>query len=215
VTEASISRIHFPVTTLGPGRRVGIWFQGCSIGCAGCISADTWSFEQGATTIEAVVDAIDPWIRDADGLTVSGGEPFEQPSALRALLEAWRQRSSTAVLAFTGFEREVIEPWLVANPGLIDALITGPYDRRAPQTMALRGSDNQRIHVLTTLGEPFAAYDRAATPEDRRLDVMFDADGGAWFAGIPAHGDFHRLRLALKAEGHRVILSDRRPVRES
>ncbi|WP_461325238.1 4Fe-4S cluster-binding domain-containing protein [Bradyrhizobium diazoefficiens] len=38
----SVSRIHFPVTTLGPGRRLGIWFQGCSIRCPGCISMDTW-----------------------------------------------------------------------------------------------------------------------------------------------------------------------------
>ena len=38
----SLSRVHFPVTTLGPGQRLGLWFQGCSIRCAGCISADTW-----------------------------------------------------------------------------------------------------------------------------------------------------------------------------
>lgn len=37
-----LSRLHFPVTTLGPGRRIGVWFQGCSIRCAGCISRDTW-----------------------------------------------------------------------------------------------------------------------------------------------------------------------------
>ncbi|HBO0453660.1 TPA: radical SAM protein, partial [Pseudomonas aeruginosa] len=24
--ELSLSRVHFPVTTLGPGRRLGIWF---------------------------------------------------------------------------------------------------------------------------------------------------------------------------------------------
>ncbi|MCT5046402.1 radical SAM protein, partial [Pseudomonas aeruginosa] len=27
---------------MGTGRRLGIWFQGCSIRCPGCISADTW-----------------------------------------------------------------------------------------------------------------------------------------------------------------------------
>lgn len=41
----ALSRMHFPVTTLGPGDRIGIWFQGCSIRCTGCISKDTWDPE--------------------------------------------------------------------------------------------------------------------------------------------------------------------------
>ena len=41
--SVSISRLHFPVTTLGPGHRIGIWFQGCSIRCEGCLSMDTWA----------------------------------------------------------------------------------------------------------------------------------------------------------------------------
>ncbi|RWB93113.1 MAG: radical SAM protein [Mesorhizobium sp.] len=208
MTAVSISRVHFPVTTLGPGRRVGVWFQGCSIRCPSCISADTWTPGRGMTTVDAVLDTLALWARGAEGLTVSGGEPFEQSEALSALLRGWRQLSPGGVLAFTGFELDAVAPWLAANPGLIDAVMTGPYDRSAPQTMALRGSDNQKLHVMSALGAQFSAFDRPATIEDRRLDVMFDAEGGAWFAGIPAHGDFQRFRQGLKAEGHRVILSD-------
>lgn len=40
--EIAINKIHFPVSTLGFGQRLGIWFQGCSIRCPGCISRDTW-----------------------------------------------------------------------------------------------------------------------------------------------------------------------------
>lgn len=36
-----INNAHFPVTVLGPGA-LGIWTQGCSIGCKGCVSRDTW-----------------------------------------------------------------------------------------------------------------------------------------------------------------------------
>jgi anaerobic ribonucleoside-triphosphate reductase activating protein len=208
MTLVSISRLHFPVSTLGPGQRVGVWFQGCSIRCPGCISADTWAAGRGRTEVDAVLSAIAPWAAVSNGLTVSGGEPFEQEAALRRLLEGWRELSHTDVLVFTGFELDSVAPWLATNPGLIDALVTGPYERDAPQTLALRGSDNQQLHVLTAVGAPIAAFDRPTTPEDRRLDVMFDADGGAWFAGIPAPGDFQRLRQALKAAGHRVILSD-------
>ena len=37
--------IHFPVETLGPGRRVGVWLQGCSIRCVGCISPENQPFD--------------------------------------------------------------------------------------------------------------------------------------------------------------------------
>jgi anaerobic ribonucleoside-triphosphate reductase activating protein len=70
--------MHFPVTTLGPGRRVGVWLQGCSIRCQGCISVDTWIKDRGITTVDEVVTALQLWLSRADGITVSGGEPFDQ-----------------------------------------------------------------------------------------------------------------------------------------
>ena len=208
MTALNLSRLHFPVTTLGPGRRAGVWFQGCGIRCAGCISADTWQPGKGVTTVEAALEILSPWAAHSDGLTVSGGEPFEQPEALEALLRGWRAMGASDVLVFTGFEFETVRPRLEAWPLLVDAVVAGPFERSLPQTRALRGSDNQTLHILTPAGAKFAAYERDAAPEDRRLDVMFDAEGGAWFAGIPARGDFLRLRQLLKAQGHRVILSD-------
>lgn len=208
MTALALSRMHFPVTTLGPGRRIGIWMQGCTIRCPGCISADTWTPGLGATTVDAVLQAMAEWIPDADGLTVSGGEPFEQPEALEALLRGWRARKSGNVLVFTGLAYAAVEPWLETRSGLVDAVVAGPYQRETPQTLALRGSDNQTLHVLSDAGRAFSSYERAAGPEERRLDVMFDAQGGTWFAGIPARGDFQRLRSNLKEQGHRVVLSD-------
>ena len=52
VTALALSRALFPVTTLGPGRRLGIWFQGCSIRCRGCISVDTWPPGEPATATD-------------------------------------------------------------------------------------------------------------------------------------------------------------------
>jgi anaerobic ribonucleoside-triphosphate reductase activating protein len=85
-TEIAISRIHFPVTRLGPGRRVGIWVQGCSIRCPGCISVDTWVRGRGRADVSEVLEAIAPWMSTAEGFTISGGEPFDQPDALASLL---------------------------------------------------------------------------------------------------------------------------------
>ena len=89
--ELSLSRVHFPVTTLGPGRRLGIWFQGCSIRCPGCISADTWGPGKRRVGIAQLLEQLTPWLAEAEGITLSGGEPFDQFPALLALLQGLRQ----------------------------------------------------------------------------------------------------------------------------
>jgi anaerobic ribonucleoside-triphosphate reductase activating protein len=160
------------------------------------------------TTVDAVVAALAPWLADAEGITVSGGEPFDQPEALAHLLRELRARTEVDILVFSGHAFAKLRGWLERSPGLIDAIMSEPYDERAPQTQALRGSDNQRLHQLTDLGRArLAAYDRPLSPADRRFDAMFDADGGVWFAGIPARDDFRRLRAVLEAAGHQVTLS--------
>jgi anaerobic ribonucleoside-triphosphate reductase activating protein len=198
-----LSRLHFPVTTLGPGRRVGVWFQGCSIRCPGCVSLDTWVPGRGSTTVDEVFATIRSWLVDADGVTVSGGEPFDQPEALIALLRRLRRATDADVLVFSGYSIERLGPTLDRMAGLIDALVADPYDARAPQTFVLRGSDNQRLHLLTPCGrERFSQYDRRLQPTDNVLDVMFDDDGTAWLAGIPRRNDMRRLERVLAAAGH-------------
>jgi anaerobic ribonucleoside-triphosphate reductase activating protein len=195
------------VTTLGPGRRLGVWLQGCSIRCPGCVSVDTWEAGIGEVGLGQLLDAVAQHASEADGLTVSGGEPFDQPEALAALLRRWRDLSDRSSLVFTGRERVDITPWLDRNPDLVDAVMTGPFRSDVPQTLALRGSDNQRLHALTPLGAELFEFERPANASDRRLDVMFDEDGDAWMAGIPARGDLARLRRALGVAGHRAATS--------
>jgi anaerobic ribonucleoside-triphosphate reductase activating protein len=205
--QVSISRIHFPVTTLGPGRRVGLWFQGCSIRCPGCISVDTWDAGRNIVDAADVVDRLRELSGSCDGLTVSGGEPFDQPDALAEILHGWRRHSATPTLVFTGREMQDVAGWFDVHPNLVDAVMTGPFRSDLPQTAALRGSDNQTLHVLTERGSAFRAYDRAAGVGDRRLDVMFDDVGDAWIAGIPARGDLSKLRRLLAREGHSASTS--------
>ncbi len=203
MTAIDLSRIHFPVTTLGPGRRVGVWFQGCSIRCPGCLSLDTWAPRRGTTTVAAVLDAIVPHLLEAEALTVSGGEPFDQPEALRALLEGWRAAHSGDVLVYSGHAFEALRPTLAAIDGLVDAIVSDPYDRSGGDGLALRGSDNQRLVPLTALGRRRFGALVAAAAGERTLDVAFDEDcGAAFLAGIPRRGDLERLRALLAAAGH-------------
>lgn len=211
MTPIALSRLHFPVTTLGPGRRIGVWFQGCSIRCPGCISRDTWDTQTGQTSVEEVLTALKPWVLTAEGLTVSGGEPLDQPQALEELLSAWRRMSGTSVLLFTGYEFPLAEPWLKRHPDLVDAVVAGPYRQEAGQTLALRGSDNQTLHILSARGVEFAVYEGPLAGQERRLDVMFDASGQAWFAGIPAPDMLPQLRHLLGESGHEARTSDEKP----
>lgn len=203
----AISRLHFPVTTLGPGRRIGIWFQGCSIHCPGCISQDTWDTNQGWTTVEIVLAAIQPWLLQAEGITISGGEPFDQPEALRALLQNLRRMTTIDVLVYSGYVFSEIESLVFSS--LIDVLISEPYVEAATQTTPLRGSDNQVMHFLTELGRRrFASFDRKLRSEDRRFDVMFDDNGSVWITGVPHREDFRRFKRSLQAAGHTGQFSD-------
>lgn len=211
MTAVAISRLHFPVHSLGPGRRVGIWFQGCSIRCPGCISLDTWTPNRGWTSVQAILDSLREWAPEADGVTISGGEPFDQVEALEGLLLGLRTRMSpdADILIYSGYSHERLKPLLDRLASLYDAIITDPYDASSPQTLTLRGSDNQRLFFGTDLGRHrFAAVERQRQDTDRQLDIMFDADGSVWLAGIPARHDLVRLKALLEAEGTSITLSE-------
>lgn len=198
----SLSRVHFPVTTLGPGRRVGIWMQGCSIRCPGCVSSDTWAKKAPGTYVDELLVRVGSWLKDCDGVTISGGEPFEQPAALGLLLRGIRELTAANILVYSGKRFSVLSEEPSVTAGLIDCLISEPFELNSPQTKYLMGSDNQRMTCLTPLGRKvFGPLNRLAEDSDRRLDVMFDEDGVVWLAGIPGRGDMARLQVVLEESG--------------
>ena len=203
--KIALSRLHYPVTALGPGRRIGLWAQGCSIGCPGCISRDTWpALDDSRVEIAAVVQ----WCRDrggdVDGITISGGEPFEQPQALNALLiqlDTWRRGRDRAIdfLCYSG------QPWKRLYRDFpeiltrLDAIIPEPFVEALPTDAPWRGSANQPLIPLSALGRSRYAHadDR---PAARTMQVTA-AGGNLWVVGIPRRGDLARLRAAGKEHG--------------
>jgi len=62
----------------GHGKRVVIWFSGCSLHCDGCINSYLWDKSVGT---EYSVDQLLKLIigfKDFNGVTYIGGEPLEQ-----------------------------------------------------------------------------------------------------------------------------------------
>ncbi len=213
--KISLSRIHYPISTLGPGKRIGIWFQGCSIRCQGCISADTWTFGDGVTSVTELLDAISPWFDEADGITISGGEPFDQAESLRCVLQELKNRLNGTrlieqdILVYSGYEKSEIEHHLTNMDGLIDALITGRFQMEKSQTLPLRGSDNQVLHTLTALGkERFPKANEALMTETKSLDIMFDDDNFVWIAGIPQRGELAQLSRILQLKGFETFTTE-------
>lgn len=154
-------------------------------------------------TAQELIKRVEPWLSECDGVTISGGEPFDQLPGLASLLKEVRRRFNTNVLVYSGYSYETVLESQMAWGGLIDALMSDPFVETIEQTKALRGSDNQRLHCLTPSGIAlFSGYERLTVEEDKHLDFMFDENGTVWMAGIPTRGDMAKLRALLIEEGH-------------
>lgn len=207
--QIAINRAHFPVTVLGPGRRIGLWLQGCSIRCRGCVSQDTWASDPGRNMPLATLLA---WCKKVsqhrlDGVTISGGEPFDQAPALAALLKglhAWRRSHALDfdILCYSGYPLATLQKHHGKLLGALDALIPEPYADALPEGLIWRGSRNQDLLPLSPRGE--ARY-RAlvATEADalgKRWQTQLDGER-LWAIGIPARGDMAALQQKCAERG--------------
>ena len=69
----------------GPGNRFVLWTQGCSKGCSDCFNPLTWSVKENISlTPNQIFELIKNY--DIDGVTITGGDPLEQPEELLELL---------------------------------------------------------------------------------------------------------------------------------
>ncbi len=164
---------------------------------------DTWAEADAEIEIKELIYRIRPWLKACEGITISGGEPFDQPAGLIGLVKAIRNIRNINVLVYSGHPLERIANVLDGMQGLVDVVISDPFLLSEKQTLAMRGSDNQRMTVLTPLGhEIFGGADVERNVQDDHLDLMMDDNGSAWIAGIPRRGDLTRLKDLLNAEGH-------------
>ena len=144
----------------GPGVRAVIWVQGCTIGCAGCYSAPTHPHSSNSLVEPSEVVE---WIRsipDIDGITISGGEPFEQAAVLVDIIGRMKRvRPELTVFIFSGHEYQtLLQSEEKSVRELIqhsDMLSTGPYIAKLrDQALLWRGSSNQELHYITQRYDP-------------------------------------------------------------
>ncbi|MFQ9871611.1 MAG: anaerobic ribonucleoside-triphosphate reductase activating protein [Oscillospiraceae bacterium] len=135
----------------GPGIRFTIFVQGCPHHCPGCHNAQTHDFSGGYDSdTDRLLAAIakDPLLQ---GVTFSGGEPFEQAEALAFLGREIKARGLN-LISYSGYTFEQLLAGASQRPDWLellkqcDYLIDGRYEQeKRDLTLHFRGSSNQRI----------------------------------------------------------------------
>ncbi len=133
----------------GPGLRFTVFTQGCPHHCPGCHNPETHDPAGGReATVEELGSrmASNPATR---GLTLSGGDPFEQPGPC-AMLARLAHGQGKDVWTYTGYTYEQLlaqaDPARLSLLAETDVLVDGPFVQELKSYDALfRGSTNQRL----------------------------------------------------------------------
>lgn len=175
-----VARIVARTDAEGPGTRFAVWVQGCSIRCEGCFNPHLW-IPSGAAACAPRLLAEQAITAQVSGVTILGGEPFDQAEAL-AVFAGEVRRAGLSVMTFTGHTLTHLEAQMRLGKTSVrallkqtDLLVDGPYlagfpDQRRPWV----GSTNQQFHFLTSR---YAHLKRHLSGMPDRLEVRVDAYG--------------------------------------
>jgi len=100
-----IAKIIEQTKSEGPGNRLAIWVQGCSIKCKGCINPEFIPFNSGKNySIEELMKIINKSINEfkIEGITLLGGEPLDQKQEVLKLIKEINKKGLNIIL-FTGY----------------------------------------------------------------------------------------------------------------
>jgi anaerobic ribonucleoside-triphosphate reductase activating protein len=174
-----------PVTSAeGPELRWALWVQGCSLGCPGCCNPHLWDAAGGtATSVDDLVRAMRAVSDVVEGITLLGGEPFEQAEPLAEIAAAAHDQG-LGVMTFTGYRVEHIRGSAIAGWQALlattDLLVDGLFLRdRVDTARPWVGSTNQRFIHLTD------RYRDAALGTHDRVEIRVRRDGAVAINGWP------------------------------
>lgn len=135
----------------GPGIRMVVFAQGCKHKCPGCHNPETHSFDGGTlVTVDLILEEAkkNPLL---DGITFSGGEPFQQAEAF-AVLAQKAKKLNLHIVTYTGYTYEYLLENSLRHKGWdalldeTDILVDGRYESdKRNLLLKFRGSENQRI----------------------------------------------------------------------
>lgn len=167
----------------GPGLRFVLWTQGCSKGCKNCFNPLTWSNEKNKIfTNDNLLELIKNF-EDIDGITITGGDPFEQEYELLELLFSLRSFNfKKGIIVYTGFTIDEINENPIRRKCLdyLDILIDGRYEEENKISSGLKGSSNQNVFYFS---------DKVKEEEiniDQEIEIGFSEDT-VFLTGFPVN----------------------------
>lgn len=173
----------------GPGLRNVVWVQGCSIRCPGCFNPATLPHE--ARTLfdpERLAEQL-AGEDGIEGVTLLGGEPFEQAGACARFARRARALGAS-VVTYSGYTAASLRaarlPEVRELLEATDLLIAGPFVQgRAHDGRGWHGSTNQEFVFLTNRYDERvrAQFDQVPVVEARADGAVLD------WTGIPAGVD--------------------------
>ena len=177
----NLARILYPVQVLGPGKRIGLWLCGCSRACKGCSNPELWQkqpeYEVALNDVLALIQKIAS-SHKVDGFTISGGEPLDQAADVAELICSVKTVSDD-VLIYSGYRIEELRSRRDSNTDCIlqeaAVLIDGAYIEELNDGTVLRGSSNQRVHILNP--EYNDLYQRYLAEVHNQIQNFTTADG--------------------------------------
>lgn len=195
-----LNRIQYPVYNLGEGKRIGIWVQGCSLCCKDCISMTLQTKTGGhEINIEKLVNEILKVKQYFNGITITGGEPFQQYEQLIAFCAYLKQKTGLEIYVFSGYT--LIELFLKFPDELflkyIDYLMDGRYEKDKHDNKNVRGSTNQNLYKF----ENNKAILQESYFKSDKLSLNIDEEKQVYLSGIPKNNELNQLSDYLKKTG--------------
>lgn len=134
----------------GPGVRTSFFVTGCSHKCPGCFNQEYQDFSAGQEWTDQETQEIinNLSLEEITGLSILGGEPFQNTEDLFPVVKSIRQKSKKSIWIYSGYSYEELirEPLRKELLGLCDVLVDGLFLKEKKDLRLLfRGSSNQRI----------------------------------------------------------------------
>lgn len=191
-----LNKIQYPVYNLGPGKRIGVWLQGCSLKCPGCINKSLWDENKGKyIDVGNLVKSLMNLRNEYDGITVSGGEPFDQYHSLMAFCAMVKQLTDFDIYCFSGYYLKELEKKYRDKlfKFLIDYLVDGRFIRNNPSGNNIMGSANQKVYKLHN-GRAYCKKNMFS--ENKKWSLNYN-EKVCYMAGIPAENELKKVSKIL------------------
>lgn len=161
----------------GPGKRIVIWVQGCTIGCKGCFNTTLQPHVAKTLVVpEKFALEIVKLCKDnnCEGITLTGGEPFQQSCSLGILTKMIKE-NKISVVCFSGYSSKKLLKSKDTNVRSlldnIDILIAGPFQKHVhyPNRTWFDDPDKELVFLTDT-------YDRNDSFSTDNVEYIVDGE---------------------------------------